>query len=69
MSRKLDKVKLDKVKLDNVKRGNVKRGNAGFLNFRISGRLIGGFGAVLAVLAIAIVTTPWKVGGIDGADR
>ena len=57
--------KLDNVKLDNVKRPNVKRGNAGFLDFRISGRLIGGFGAVIAVPAIAIVTIPWKVGGID----
>lgn len=52
-------------KLDKVKLSNVKRGNAGFLNFKISGRLIGGFAAVVAVLAIAIVTTLWKVGGIE----
>lgn len=62
--------KLDRVKLDNVKLSNVKRGNAGFLNFKISGRLIGGFAAVVAVLAIAIVTTLWKVSAIEtGMDR
>ena len=56
-------------KLGNLKPSNMKLGNVGFLDFRIGGRLIGGFGAVLAVVAIAIATTPWKVGGIDGPDR
>jgi methyl-accepting chemotaxis protein len=53
-----------------AKLNNVKLANVGFLNFKISGRLIGGFAAVVVVLAIAIVTTLWEVGRIQtGMDR